>query len=156
MDLGPVTPTAEYSLQELPGGTFLAEYRRRLVRRDAPLPVIVGGDKIVLQLACGDRTLLATSYDYFDGCEHWLYLIGDDGRPVDQLRMPDAFGFFRDIEVMSPDAISFGCFGTNERWSIVVSRTGFWSYAPSVLLKRPVRFLLSKRYLSESRTKESP
>lgn len=148
--------SSAYSLQTLPKSSPLAEYRRRLFLDGTPLQVVVDGDEIGLQLSCGDTTVLATSYDYFDGCNHWIYLLGRDGRPLDQIQMPDVFGFLQEVEVISPCEVAFGYFGTNDRWNLTVDWNGFWSYALTALLKRPNRFLLAKRYLSVRRTIGAP
>lgn len=118
-----------------------------------PLPVVVNGDEIALELAIGGYTLLATTYDYFEGCNHWIYLLQSDGKPADQLSMPDQFGFIQDVVVVSPDEVEFGYFGTHDRWNLTVRKAGFWSYAPAALLVRINRFLLAKRYLDIRRTK---
>jgi hypothetical protein len=151
-----VRESSTYSLQELPKRYSLAEYRRRLVAQGAPLPVVVNGDEIGLQLSCGEYTVLATNYDYFEGCHHWIYLLRRDGKPIDQLSMPDEFGFIQDVVVLSANEVAFGYFGTNDRWNLVVRERGFWSYAPSALLSRPNRFLLARRRLQVRRTKGVP
>ncbi len=148
--------SSTYSLQELPKRHPLAEYRRRLVAQGQPLPVVVNGDEISLQLSCGEYTVLAINYDYFDGCHHWIYLLRGDGKPIDQLSMPDSFGFIQDVVVLSANEVAFGYFGTNDRWNLVVRERGFWSYAPSALLMRPNRFLLAKRRLQVRCTKGAP
>jgi hypothetical protein len=148
--------SSAYSLQTLSKRYPFGEYRRRLVFNGTPLPVIVDGDEIGLQLSCGDTTVLATSYDYFDGCSHWIYLLGRDGRPLDQIQMPDVFGFLQDVEMISSREVAFGYFGTNDRWNLRVDCNGFRSYASAALLNRPNRFLLAKRYLSVRRTKGAP
>jgi len=134
----------------------MAEYRRRLVIEGRPLPVVVNGDEVGLQLACGEYTVLATNFDYFEGCHHWIYLLGRNGRPVDQLSMPDQFGFIQEVAVVSPNEVVLGYFGTNDRWNLVVRDGGFWSYDPRSLLRRPNRFLLAKRRLEVKRTKGAP
>jgi hypothetical protein len=151
-----VRESSSYALQELPKWYPFAEYRRRLVVEGKPLHVVVNGDEIGLQLNCGSHTILATNYDYFDGCQHWIYLLRRDGKPVDQLRMPDEFGFIRDMTVISPSEVAFGYFGTNDRWNLVVHESGFCSYALVAMLRRPNRFLLAKRYLTARRTKGAP
>ena len=145
-----------YSLQQLPRWHPFATHCRRLVADGKPLPVVVNGDEIGLQLSCSEYTVLATNYDYFDGCHHWIYLLGRDGNPIDQLSMPDEFGFIQDVAVVSPTEVAFGYFGTNDRWNLVVRERGFWSYAPRTLLRRPNRFLLAKRRLEVQRTKGAP
>ena len=145
-----------YSLQKLPKWYPMAECRRRLVAGGRPLPVVVNGDEIGFELSCGEHTLLATSYDYFDGCHHWIYLLNRDGVPVDQLSMPDEFGFVQDVTVVSANEVAFGYYGTNDRWNLVVREGGFWSYAPGVLARRFNRFLLAKRRLALRYTKGAP
>lgn len=147
--------SSSYSMQALPKWYPLSSYRRQLVRQDRPAG-IVNGDEIGLQMTVGRNTLLATSYDYFDGCHHWLYLLGEDGWPIDQLRMPDEFGFIQDVLAISENEVEFGYFGTNDKWNVVVSQQGFSSYRPAALLTRPNRFFLSKRYLLPRRTRGGP
>jgi hypothetical protein len=141
-----VTPSSTYTL----AAGWLGH---RLVAAGRPLPVFVKGDDIGLQLRCGALTLLATSYDYFDGCNNWIYLLDQDGRPLDLLRMPDYFGFIREVDVRAPNEIAFGYLGTEDRWRLVVHPDGYWSYAPGAMLRRLNRFLLSRRYLSVQRSK---
>lgn len=145
-----------YSLETLPKWYPMAEYRRRLVAEGSSLSAVVNGDEVGLQLTCGEYTVLATNYDYFDGCHHWIYLLGRDGRPVDQLSMPDQFGFIQDVAIVSHNEVAFEYFGSNDRWNLVISENGFWSYAPSALVWRPNRFILAKRRLELKRTKGAP
>lgn len=144
-----------YALQELPKGFPLRESRRRLVLRGAPTAFVVNGDEMGLQMESGRLMLLATSYDYFDGCQHWIHLL-KDGRPVDQLRMPDEFGFIQDVVTVSEHEVSFGDFGTNDRWHLVADEHGFWSYAVASLRRRLNRFLLARRHVSVRCTKGPP
>jgi len=120
------------------------------------LNVVVNGDQISLQLDCAGFTILATAYDYFDGCSHWVYLLRQDGTPIDMLSMPDEFGFIGDVTIVSSNEVAFGYFGTNDRWNIVVDKDGFWSYARPALVRRPNRFFLAKRYLVVRQTKGPP
>ncbi len=145
-----------YSLQELPRRYPFSEYRRRLVAQGAPLHTVVNGDEIGLQRSCGRYTLLATNYDYFEGCHHWIYLLDQNGRPVDQVSMPDQFGFMQDVEVVAQDEVAFGYFGTNDRWNVSVSERGFYSYKLSAMWSRLNRFLFSKHRLDVRRTKGAP
>lgn len=141
-----------YSLNELPKWYPLRKYRRRLVGPGGASVTVVNGDDIGLQIDLGNFTLIATSYDYFDGCEHWLYLLRN-GELVDQLRMPDELGFIQELSNISEDEVAFGYFGTNDKWNLRVFESGFWSYSASSLLRRPNRFFLSKRHILISRTK---
>ena len=134
-------------------GHPLAEYRRRLAADGAALPIVVNGVDIEFELRCGDQTLIATSYDYFDGSSHWIYLLRRDGKPIDQLSMPDQFGFLQNLEVISPTEIAFGFYGTHDRWNLVVQADGFWSFALRALLSRPGRLWFSKRRLALRQTK---
>ena len=147
--------SSQYALQELPKWYPFSEYRRRVVEQGKPTSLVVNGDEIGLQLQNKRFTLLATSYDYFDGCQHWIYLL-KDGRPVDQLRMPDEFGFIQEVTHLKENEIEFGYFGTNDRWSLVVCEEGYWSYSLAALKMRPNRLLLAKRYVSVRRTKGPP
>ncbi len=151
-----MTESSAHSLQKLPGWYPLAEYRRRLAVDGLPTPVVVNGDEISFQLRCGNCTVLGTAHDYFEGCSHWIYLLASNGKPIDQLRMPDVFGFLHEVEIVAPNEVSFGYFGTNDRWNLTVSESGFWSYAPAALWRRPNRFLLAKRHLAARRTKGKP
>jgi hypothetical protein len=126
------------------------------VRQGRPLPVVVNGDAIDLQLAIGPFILLATSYDYFEGCQHWLYLLRWDGSVLDQLRMPDQFGSIQDVLVLSDHALSLGYFGTNDRWRLAISEQGFRSFSPQALWMRPNRFLFARRHLSTQKTAGIP
>lgn len=151
-----MTESFSYSLQELPKVYPLASYRRRLVADGRPLPVVVNGDEIGFQMSCGQLTVLATSYDYFDGCQHWIYLLDGGGKPIDLLAMPDSLGFMQDVVVISPNELAFGCFGTNDRWNLVLREQGFWSYTPEAMRRCLNRFLLARRYLELRQTKGAP
>ncbi len=142
----------QYALQALPKWHPLGVYRRRLVRKGQALPVVVNGDALDLQVELGPFTLLATSFDYFDGCHHWLYLLRWDDTPVDQLRMPDQFGYIQDVLVLADNDISLGYFGTNDRWRLAISEQGFRSFSPRALLMRPNRFIFARRHLLTRRT----
>lgn len=144
--------SSDYSMREFPKWYPLGSRRRRLVLAGRPLTVVVMGDEIGLQLKCGECTLLATSYDYFDGCEHWIYLLGSDGSALDFLGMPDGFGFIENVKILSPTRVEFKYFGMNSKWNLDVYEGGFWSYEPSALLRRINRFFVAKRYLRVQRT----
>jgi hypothetical protein len=140
----------------LPQRHPLATYRRQLVAEGGSLSVVVNGDEIGLQLRCGEYTVLATSYDYFDGCNHWIYLLDREGMPVDQLSTPDQPGVIQDVAIVSPNEVAFGYFGTHDRWNLTVREHGFWSYTPATLLKRFNCFFLAKRRLEITCTKGKP
>jgi len=114
---------------------------------------MLNGDALDLQVTMGRLTVLATSYDYFDACNHWIYLLGEDGRPIDQLCMPTQFGFIEQVEILSDREMSFGYFGSNDRWRLLIDDPGFRSFSMNALRYRPNRFLLGKRHLSIVRTK---
>ena len=109
-----VKQSSEYSVRSANQGMW----RSRLLRAGRALPVTLNGDAIDLQVTMGRLTVLATSYDYFDACSHWIYLLGEDGRPIDQLRMPTQFGFIEQVEILSDREMSFGYFGSNDLWRL--------------------------------------
>jgi len=146
----------EYSVRSAPAKPNQAFWRSRLLRAGRALPVTLNGDALDLQVTTGRLTVLATSYDYFDACNHWIYLLGEDGRPIDQLRMPTQFGFIEQVEILSDREMSFGYFGSNDRWRLLIDELGFRSFSMEALRYRPNRFLLSKRHLSVARTKGLP
>ena len=143
--------TADAALQPLADAHPHAPYRRRVVLRGRALPLVVEGDTISLQYACGDCILLATHYDYFDGCQHRFYLLRRDGRLMDGLRMPDGFGFLQDVAVVSPVQLAFGYFRSAERWTLTVDPRGHRSLAWADVRLRPPRLWLSRRHLALSR-----
>jgi hypothetical protein len=148
-----MTPSSTYTLAALPAWNPAGWVQRRLLAEGRPLPVFVDGDGIGLQLRYDAFTLLATNYDYFDGCHNWIYLLDQDGNPLDQLRLPDYFGFIEKIEVCAPNEVAFGYMGTQDRWRVVVHPQGYWSYTLTTMSRRLNRFLLSRRYLSVQRSK---
>ena len=151
-----VQPSNEYSVRSEPTKPNQVFWRSRLLRAGRALPVTLNGDALDLQVTMGRLTVLATSYDYFDACDHWIYLLSEDGRPIDQLRMPTQFGFIDQVELLSAREMSFGYFGSNDRWRLLVDESGFRSFSMQALRYRPNRFFLSKRHLSIVRTKGLP
>jgi len=149
-------PTVEYSLQENCHVLLRMACRRQLVRAGRALAVFVNGDALDMQIAVGNCTVLATSHDHFDGCNHWIYVLGPDGMPIDQLRMRDQFGYIDDVRLLSKHEISFGYFGTNDRWRLRVDEEGFRSFSLSALLMRTNRFLLRRRHCVVRRIKGPP
>jgi hypothetical protein len=131
------------------------EYRRRLYV-DGHAGCIVHGDNISVQYEYGSHLLLITNHDWFEGTSHWFYWLNSSGHVVDQASTPDYFGFIQDLAVDEPDTIRFGFFGTNDKWSLLVSEPGVWSFAPAHLLRRANRFLLAKRHLSFNCIKGEP
>ncbi len=146
--------SSDYTLQEIPDRDIMREAEYRLVLRGTPLPHIVTGDEIDFQFSCGEFTLLSTSWDWFYGVEYWIWLLRKDGRPIDELVMPDRFRGVTDVRIVSPCEVAFG--RTDDRWSVAVSEEGFWSWRPSVVWRRPMGFWLSKRRLSLRRTTGAP
>ncbi len=128
----------------------------RLVLDGRSLSPRLTGDAIDLQLELGNCTVLAISYDYFDACHHWIYLLGPNGNILDQLNMPDEFGFIQEVSVQSGRSMSFGYFGSNDKWSLTVDETGFWSFKVQALLRRLNRFFACRRHLAIERTKGPP
>ncbi|MEK8035022.1 hypothetical protein AACH06_29755 [Ideonella sp. DXS29W] len=122
-------PSSKFSLKELPKTVPFATYRRRLFTDGGIKGSIVNGDKIEFEFSSGHHIVLATSYDYFDGCEHWIYLLSPAGEILDLVAMPNVFGFTQDVEVIGPEELSFGYFGTNDRWSLHVWEVGYWSFS---------------------------
>jgi hypothetical protein len=137
-----------YSLTASNGPRGSNEFKCCLAANGEPLPVVINGEAINLQLTCGAHTLLATSYDYFDGCHQWLYLLDSNGKPIDALHMPDSLGFLQNLKVLSANEVSFGYFGSNDEWHVTVHADGYSSYAASKLRLRPNRFFLAKRHLA--------
>lgn len=109
---------------------------------------VVMGEKIVAQFQVQDLSLVVTCYDYFDGVSHWLYVVDGRGVIVDSASTPDYFGFLERLEVDGPNRISFGFFGTNDRWSLELHVHGFWSYRLEHLVRRINGHVLCKRYMS--------
>ena len=138
-----------YSFQPLSRLHPLRQYKRRLALDGRPLGTVLNGDEIGLQRELGGFTLLATHYDYFDGVEHWFYLLSDRGQVVDRVRMPDVFGFIQNVVDVSPNELAFSYFGSHDQWRIVVNERGFRSARPGLLH----RFFLAGRHLSVHRTK---
>jgi hypothetical protein len=108
---------------------------------------IVAGDELAFQARLGNAYLVVVDYDCFECTDHWFYLLDERERVVDQVSTPSYLGFIEKIVYESPDSISFGFFGTNDRWSLSVSQRPFWSFAPVHLQVRPNRFLLARRRL---------
>lgn len=109
------------------------------------------GSAIGLELRLKGLTLRETHYDYLDGCSHWLYLLGPDSTVLDQLDLPDTFGFIQDVDVVSDSEVQFGFFGTPVRWSARIEQTGYWSFGPSELRYRLNRHFFAKRYVRLTR-----
>jgi len=145
-----------FSLEQPPNADPLLQHRRRLTTSAGAQASIVNGDKIEFQFDCGGCTLLATSYDHYDNCAHWIYLLARDGKILDQVDMPDVFGFVQDIQLVAENELAFGYFGTNDRWHLAVIEAGVWSYARDALATRMNRFLLSKRRLMLRRVQGAP
>ena len=146
-------PVSEYSLEKLPSSYPRAEYRCRLVRNGTPLPVVVNGNDVGFQFKCGNLTVLATDLDYFDGVEHFIYLLNSEDRPIDQVSVSDTFGFLQGATPISETELSFGAFGTNDRWNLAVAKSGYWSYSCSEIRARFNSFIFAKRYLTVHRKK---
>jgi len=151
-----VTADNTFSLSKLPSWHPLAELRSALLKDGRAVGTTVFGEEIGLQLAGEEWSLIETCYDYFEGCSHWLYLFDRTGRRLDQISLPDVFGFIQEVSVKSPTEVSFGFGGTNDRWHVSIDSRGYWSYAPRTLLLRRNRKLFSKRHLRVWREKGLP
>jgi hypothetical protein len=148
-----MVPTNVCTLQRLPVRHPVQEHRRRLVIRDLPTSTVVCGDEIIAQYVCGDLNVVLTDYDYYDGTQHWCYLTTAAGSVIDRVTLPDTFGALQQPTVESPTQISFGCYGTYDRWRLTVTAPGYWSFRTTDLTCRGVRYLLAKRYLTLVRTR---
>lgn len=144
---------AGFSLGRFPPWHPLRTLRRRLLFDGRPLGVSVNGDDIDHVLELNSFYVIATTYDYFDGCNHWLYLLDQHMKLMDAVSMPDYFGFLEGIERLSHDEITFGYYGTHDKWTLRVERNGLSRYGVGDLLRRPNRFVLKKRYMLLTRTK---
>jgi hypothetical protein len=146
-----VIATERFALESVAAGT--AGNRSRLIVDGKPVRTFVHGDAISVQLACGEHFLVATHFDCFEVVEYWFYLLRDNGTVADLASTPAYFGFLQELSIDGPMRISFGFFGTNDRWTLSVSETGYWSYSLGAMARRLNRFLLSKRYISMERRK---
>lgn len=140
-----------YSLRELPEGHPFPIHRRRLLRLGQPLPVVVSGENIAFELTCGQRTLLATCTDHFESCEHFFYLLDRDGKPLDLIVLPETIGFLQERSHPTPSEVSFGFFGSPDRWILRLLERGRWSFSPAALRLRTIQFWLRRRYLTAQR-----
>lgn len=134
----------------------MREYRRRLLFDGHPTSIVIHGEKIAAQFACGQHFLLITHYDYFDNASHWFSLLNDRLQVVDQASTPDYFGFIQNITIHSPTEIRFGFFGTNDQWSLSVNEVGRWAFGWPAVARRPNRFILAKRRLALHCVKGKP
>jgi hypothetical protein len=151
-----VQPCDSLSLRELPALVPLRSHLRRLVVNGNPTDIVVWGDELTRQYHCGARYLLITNYDHFEAVTHWFYLLGSDGRVIDQASTPDYFGFFEKESIEASQELSFGFYGTNDRWRLRVMESGQWSFAWFNLRLRVNRFLLRKRFLHFERSVGEP
>jgi hypothetical protein len=145
-----------FSLGKPPLVSPFREYRRALLLDGKPTGTTVWGDALSAAYSVGDRFLVISNYDYFDATTHYFYLLGSNLRPLDVASTPDYWGFFQDAKAEVPDRITFGFFGTNDRWSLVVSEHGFYSYRSSELRRRINRFFFCKRYMTFACNKGPP
>ena len=143
-----------------------SEYQSKLLNAQGQPIAVVNGDQISFQQDFGELTLIATHYDYFDGCNHWLYLFRGNTL-LDQLTLPDSFGFVNKVQRISANTLQFSfhviCeprddetpqarnwrlyYEKNQAWEVTVNPQGHWNWHWSALKRRPNRFLLSRRYL---------
>jgi hypothetical protein len=142
--------TDRFSLRALPERHPARGFRRQLLLDDQLTHQAVEGDEIVRQYACGDLFLLITRYDYYDGVSHWFYVVDGRGRVKDEASTPDGIGFLAGITVEGESQLSFGFFGADDRWTLILREGGVWSFTTADLARRAGRFLLRKRYLSLS------
>lgn len=146
-------PVKRFSLRSpLPGKTLSCS---RLLDDDRPLQMI-SGDEIAAQFQMGPFFIVVSTYDYFDAASHWFYLLRADGRIIDAVSTPDYFGHIQNIDLTQRGRLSFGFFGTNDRWTLDVRDTGEWSFAYRDLVRRINRFVLCKRYLTLTGHKGPP
>lgn len=131
-----------------PTTRLLLDNTRRLRR--------VFGDELAAQFQIGELFIVVTTYDYYDAASHWFHLVRGDGKIIDAVATPDYFGFIQDVDTSQPGKLSFGFFGTNDRWTLQVHGEGFWSFRYRDLARRMNWFLLSKRYLTLLGTKGPP
>jgi len=130
-------------------------YWRRLVVHEVPTSTLICGESLMAQYTCAGLGVLLTDYDYYDGTQHWCYLITPAGSVSDLVSPPDTFGALQTPTVESAEQISFGCYGTNDRWTLTVNTAGFWSFHPAHITCRWNRFMFAKRYLTLAWTKGS-
>ncbi|XLZ72977.1 hypothetical protein ABT364_13675 [Massilia sp. SR12] len=143
-----IATTGQFTLTELADKFSSGEYSRRLSMAGIGEVGVVKGEQIVAQFECQGLFLVVTCYDYFDGVSHWYYVVDGSGVIVDSASTPDYFGFLERLEVEEANRISFGFFGTNDRWSLELHVQGLWSYRFEHLARRINRHMLRKRYMS--------
>jgi hypothetical protein len=144
------------SLQELQAFIPLRDQRRRLAVNGVATNVVVQGDELTRQYRCGEHYLLITNYDHFEAVTHWFYLLGSDGRIVDQASTPDYFGFLEHESVETPRELAFGFYGTNDRWRLRVLDEGQWSFSWRSVRVRPTSFFCRRRFMSFERSVGAP
>lgn len=143
-----ITTTESFTLTELAIESPRGEYNRRLSMAGIGDVGVISGEQIVAQYQFRNLFLLVTCYDYFDGVSHWYYVVDQSGTIVDAASTPDYFGFLERLEVVESNRISFGFFGTNDRWYMELDERGFWSFRLGHLARRMNRFLLRRRFIS--------
>lgn len=136
-----------FSLTRLPPWHPLQALKQQLLFNGRQLGIHVNGDDIEHVLALDSFHVIATVYDYFDACNHWIYLLDEHMELKDAVTMPNYFGFLQDVEHHGQDQISFSYYGTHDRWRLKVDKLGQWRYSLGDLLLRPNRFLPRKRHM---------
>ena len=143
-----------------------SEYKSKLLNAQGQPIAVVNGEAISFQQDFGELTLIATHYDFFDGCNHWLYLFRGNTL-LDQLTLPDSFGFVDKVQRRSANTVQFSFHvickpqddetpqarnwrlydEKHQAWELTINPHGHWNWHWSALKRRPNRFLLSRRYL---------
>lgn len=148
-----VIATTSLSLAPIPLLSAVSRSWRRILIDESSDGSFVRGEEILLQLDLGSRFLVITTLDRYDYALHWIYLLSKSGKVLDVVCPRSYFGFVEKVCFESARAISFGVFGTNDRWLLKISDAPFLSLSVSALAQRLNRFLLRRRFLAASRTK---
>lgn len=122
-------------------------YDMNVIANGLDLNLVLNGVEIHKEYKIGKNTLLITYYDHFDGVIYWFNLLSETSKVLDVVSTPEYFGFLQNTEYVSDDTIAFGFHGTDDKWKIKCSEKATWCFSISEVFKRPIRHMLSKRYL---------
>jgi hypothetical protein len=128
-----------------------ADWNRKLLFQGKDTGLVIAGDQIAAQRKVGQFYLVVSEYDYFDGATCWFNLISTDFKLLDVVSTPDYMGLNDQIEVLEGGRLSFGFFGTADRWELAVSQKPFWSFARRHYWCRIKPFIYHRRWLELTR-----
>ncbi|WP_108124654.1 hypothetical protein [Saccharospirillum mangrovi] len=137
-------PTNEYSCTPRKNTALNITFEMDAFKRGEDKHITLSGISIEAEYKVGGHTLLITKYDSFNSVKYWFNLLDEDLNLVDEASTPEYFGFIQNLKSHSGNLITFGFYGTEDKWALRYTPEGVRRFRFS----RPLTLVFKKRFIT--------